>query len=104
MQLTLGAVEKVDECVNKIAERCKKKGVVMLLTADHGNAECMENPQTHAPHTAHTTNPVPFLVINAPEVKKLKDGGALCDVAPTVLDLMGIEKPEEMTGKSLIIR
>ena len=98
------AVEKVDECVNKIAERCKKKGVVMLLTADHGNAECMENPQTHAPHTAHTTNPVPFLVINAPEVKKLKDGGALCDVAPTVLDLMGIEKPEEMTGESLIIR
>lgn len=96
------AVEKVDECVGKIAERCKRKGVVMLLTADHGNAECMENPQTHAPHTAHTTNPVPFLVIGDENVTKLRDGGALCDVAPTVLDIMGIEKPAEMTGVSLI--
>ncbi len=96
------AVEKVDECVGKIAERCKRKGIVMLLTADHGNAECMENPQTHAPHTAHTTNPVPFLVIGDEHVTKLRDGGALCDVAPTVLDIMGIEKPAEMTGVSLI--
>ncbi len=97
------AVEKVDECVGKIAERCEKKGVVMLLTADHGNAECMENPVTHAPYTAHTTNPVPFLLIND-GMKKLRDGGALCDVAPTILDVMGIEQPEEMTGKSLIVK
>lgn len=98
------AVEKVDECVGKIAERCMRKGVVMLLTADHGNVECMENPQTHAPHTAHTTNPVPFLVVNDPGISKLRDNGALCDVAPTVLDIMGIEKPAEMTGKSLILK
>ena len=77
-------------------------GVTMLLTADHGNAECMEDPVTHKPFTAHTTNPVPFLVINDKDVKSLKSSGALCDVAPTVLDILGIEKPKEMTGESLI--
>ena len=95
------ACETVDICVGKIAERCKKIGVTMLLTADHGNAECMENPKTHAPYTAHTTNPVPLMLING-KGKGLKAGGALCDVAPTVLELLEIEKPEEMTGCSLL--
>ncbi len=95
------AIETVDECVGKIAKKAKEKGVVMLLTADHGNAECMEDAQTHKPFTAHTTNPVPFLVINDSEVQ-LKDSGALCDVAPTVLKELGIKQPEEMTGTSLI--
>ena len=96
------AIETVDKCVGKIAEKAKENGVVMLLTADHGNAECMEDPVTHKPFTAHTTNPVPFLVINDKEVRALKSSGALCDVAPTVLDILGIDKPAEMTGVSLI--
>ncbi len=98
------AIETVDKCVGKIADKAKQNGVTMLLTADHGNAECMEDPTTHKPFTAHTTNPVPFLVINDKDVKELKTTGALCDVAPTVLDILGIEKPAEMTGESLIIK
>ncbi len=95
------ACKVVDECVGKIAAKCKENNVIMLLTADHGNAEVMVNPQTGKPHTAHTTNEVPFLVINSNDVT-LREGGALCDVAPTVLKLMSIEQPKEMTGKSLV--
>ena len=96
------AVETVDECVGKIAEKAKAKGVTMLLTADHGNAECMQDPITGVPFTAHTTNQVPFFVINGEKGIGLKDSGALCDIAPTILELLNIEKPEEMTGKSLL--
>ena len=101
MKAAVKACETVDECVGKIVEKAKANGVAVVLTADHGNAECMEDKITHAPYTAHTTNPVPLFVINAGDVK-LKETGALCDIAPTVLDIMGIEKPEEMTGHSLI--
>ena len=101
MEAAVKACETVDECVGKIVEKAKANGVAVVLTADHGNAECMEDKITHAPYTAHTTNPVPLFVINAGDVK-LKETGALCDIAPTVLDIMGIEKPEEMTGHSLI--
>lgn len=97
------ACKVVDECVGRVAQRAKEKGITMLLTADHGNAEVMADA-AGAVHTAHTTNEVPFLVINADKDIQLRDGGALCDVAPTILDLMGIEKPEEMTGESLIIK
>jgi len=90
----------VDECVGKIAQKAKEKGIIMLLTADHGNAEVMADA-AGAVYTAHTTNEVPFLVINDGDIK-LREDGALCDVAPTVLQLMGIEQPAEMTGKSLI--
>ena len=101
MEAAVKACETVDECVGKIIKKAKANGVAVVLTADHGNAECMEDKITHAPYTAHTTNPVPLFVINAGDVK-LKETGALCDIAPTVLDIMGIEKPEEMTGHSLI--
>ena len=101
MKAAVKACETVDECVGKIVEKANANGVAVVLTADHGNAECMEDKITHAPYTAHTTNPVPLFVINAGDVK-LKETGALCDIAPTVLDIMGIEKPEEMTGHSLI--
>jgi 2,3-bisphosphoglycerate-independent phosphoglycerate mutase len=74
----------------------------MVLTADHGNAEVMFDETTGAPHTAHTTNEVPFAIINPPYEIGLKDGGALCDVAPTILQLMGLKQPEEMTGSSMI--
>ena len=96
------ACKVVDECVGKIAKKCKEKGVVMLLTADHGNAEVMFDESTGKPHTAHTTNEVPFVVINAPKDIELKQDGALCNVAPTVLELMGIKKPDEMDCGSLI--
>ena len=96
------ACKVVDECVGKIAAKCKENGVTMLLTADHGNAEVMVDEKTGKPQTAHTTNEVPFVVINGPEGLQLKDDGALCNVAPTILQLMGINKPAEMDCDSLI--
>ena len=101
MDAAVKACETVDTCVGKIVEKAKANDVAVVLTADHGNAECMEDKVTHAPYTAHTTNPVPLFVMNAGNVE-LKETGALCDIAPTVLDIMGIEKPKEMTGQSLI--
>lgn len=95
------ACEVVDECVGKIAQKAEEKGIVMLLTADHGNAELMKN-EDGSTQTAHTTNEVPFVVINDNK-PKLREDGALCDVAPTVLSIMGIKQPEEMTGKTLIV-
>lgn len=96
------ACKTVDECVGKIADKCKEYGITMLLTADHGNAETMVNEETGKPHTAHTTNKVPFVVINPPYPVELKDDGALCNIAPTVLQLMGIDKPAEMEADSLL--
>lgn len=92
----------VDECVGKIAEACKKHDIIMLLTADHGNSEVMVNYETGKPMTAHTTNEVPFVLINAPEGVELKETGALCNIAPTILQLLGIEKPADMDCDSLI--
>ena len=96
------ACKVVDECVGKIADACKEKGITMLLTADHGNAEVMVDEETGKPQTAHTTNEVPFVIINGPKDISLKEDGALCNVAPTVLELMGIKKPAEMESDSLI--
>ena len=96
------ACKIVDGCVGRIAQACKENDIVMILTADHGNSEVMVNSETGKPQTAHTTNKVPFVLINAPEGTELKTDGALCDIAPTVLQLMGLTKPAEMTGESLI--
>ncbi len=96
------ACHVVDECVGKIADACVKNDIVMLLTADHGNSEVMVNELTGKPQTAHTTNKVPFVLINAPSEVELVETGALCNIAPTVLDIMNIEKPAEMTCGSLI--
>ena len=96
------ACQTVDECVGKIADACKQHDITMILTADHGNSEVMVNPDTGKPQTAHTTNEVPFIIINGADDIQLKEGGALCNVAPTVLQLLGIEKPEEMDCNSLI--
>lgn len=96
------ACKTVDECVGKIAKKCKEYGVTMVLTADHGNAEVMVDSETGKPQTAHTTNQVPLVIINPPYDIELKEGGALCNVAPTILELMGINKPDEMTGESLL--
>ena len=97
------AVETVDECVGRVVEEILQKGGAVLLTADHGNAEKMLDVRTGQPHTAHTTNPVPFsLIINDNLKYNLREDGILADVAPTALELLKIKKPAAMTGKSLI--
>ncbi len=95
------AVETVDSCVGKVVDAILAQGGIALLTADHGNAEQMVDPITGGPFTAHTTFPVPLILVGAGNLK-LKDG-KLADLTPTMLDLMGIAKPEEMTGESLIL-
>lgn len=98
------AVETVDECVGKLADATLKMNGVILITADHGNADKMYEDDG-SPFTAHTTNPVPLIVAGYGTDFKLKEkGGKLCDLSPTMLDIMGIEKPKEMTGESLIER
>ncbi len=101
IEASIKACEAVDECVGKIAKKALKNNVVMIITADHGNAETMFNPDTNTPHTAHTTNPVPFIVVSNDRVE-LRTEGVLADIAPSVLDIFGIKKPDEMTGKSMI--
>lgn len=96
------AVETVDACLGEILEVLKSVGGQALIIADHGNAEQMINYVDRTPHTAHTTFPVPAIAIGVQGCTRLRDGGALCDVAPTVLAMMGIPQPLEMTGKSLL--
>jgi 2,3-bisphosphoglycerate-independent phosphoglycerate mutase len=99
---TLAAVETVDACLTRIVAAAERTGTRLLITADHGNCEQMIDPATGGPHTAHTTNPVPFLVIDPTGGdEELRNGGALCDVGPTILRMLGIEQPAEMTGSSL---
>ena len=101
MDAAIKACEAVDECVGKIAAKALENNVTMIITADHGNAEWMYNEQTHAPQTAHTTNVVPFIIVSKDNFE-LNETGALCDIAPTILEIMDIKKPDEMTGKSII--
>ena len=98
MEAAVKAVETVDSCVGTIAAAVKEMGGTLLVTADHGNADCMRSADGQ-PHTAHTTNPVPLILVGAQA--KLRPG-RLADLAPTLLELMGFEKPKEMTGESLI--
>jgi 2,3-bisphosphoglycerate-independent phosphoglycerate mutase len=97
------AVETVDACLGDILAELRNVGGQALIIADHGNAEQMINYQDATPHTAHTTYPVPVVAVDVPGVSALRDGGALCDVAPTVLKLMGLSQPPEMTGRSLLV-
>jgi len=108
------AIGATDKAVGTVYEACQEAGYILLITADHGNAEQMLNPTTGQPHTAHTTNKVPFIMSGDPKVLRFKedekkDGeedeeGALADVAPTILDIMGLKQPEEMTGRSLLLK
>jgi 2,3-bisphosphoglycerate-independent phosphoglycerate mutase len=99
---TVKAVETVDACLGRIEPVVRAKGGAVLITADHGNAEMMIDPATGGPHTAHTTNPVPFIVVAENEKKfSLKPGGSLRDISPTVLGMLGIPQPKEMTGSDL---
>jgi len=99
---TVKAVETVDACLARIEAAVRAKGGAMLITADHGNAEMMTDPATGGPHTAHTTNPVPFIVISENSKQfTLKPGGSLRDISPTVLGMLGVDDPKEMTGSDL---
>ena len=98
------AVETVDECIGRIVEEVRRVDGVILITADHGNAEQMIDYTTGDPHTAHTTNPVPLIIAGLGDDVNLREGGRLADLAPTMLDIMGEAKPVEMTGESLIIK
>ena len=97
------AVEAVDECVGKLVDAVEKMDGIILITADHGNADKMYEDDG-SPFTAHTTNPVPFILVNADAKYALREGGCLADIIPTLIDLMGMEKPSQMTGKSLLCK
>ncbi len=101
LEAAIKAIETIDECVGRVVEAVQKQEGVLLITADHGNAEQMIDYKTGEPHTAHTTNPVPLILVGMEEAK-LKEG-KLADIAPTMLDIMHLEKPEEMTGESLLV-
>ena len=98
------AVEVVDECVGKAVEALKEVDGQMFICADHGNCEQLIDYETGAPFTAHTTNPVPFILVNYDENYTLREGGCLADIAPTLLEMMEMEQPAEMTGKSLLMK
>ena len=98
------AIEAVDECVGKAVEAIKEVDGVMFICADHGNAEQLIDYKTGEPWTAHTTNPVPLILVNAGDGYGLREGGWLADIAPTLIELLGMEQPKEMTGQSLLVR
>lgn len=102
-QAAVKAVEVVDECIKKVADAVLKKQGAIIITSDHGNAEEMLEAEKGTPHTAHTSSPVPLVILGLKEKKTLKTGGSLKDIAPTMLELLEIQKPEEMTGESLLL-
>ena len=104
VEVAIKAVEAVDECVGKAVAALKEVDGQMFICADHGNAEQLIDYETGEPFTAHTTNPVPFILVNADPAYGLREGGCLADIAPTLIELMGMEQPKEMTGKSLLIK
>ncbi|MDG1431180.1 MAG: alkaline phosphatase family protein, partial [Paracoccaceae bacterium] len=101
LQAAMKACEAVDEGLGQVLAALEKAGGAMIVTADHGNCEMMVDPETGGPHTAHTINPVPVALIGGPLGASLADG-RLADLAPTLLELMGQPKPDEMTGESLL--
>ena len=102
LEAAIKAVEKIDECIGEVVEAVNRVNGTLIITADHGNAEQMIDYKTGEPHTAHTTNPVPLILVGMDKVK-LKVG-RLADLTPTMLDIMGLDKPKEMTGESIIIK
>jgi len=103
LDAAIKAVETVDACLGRLSEAVEQAGGTLVITADHGNAEMMRDPETGEPHTAHTLNPVPFITVNPPGAVAKVENGRLADVAPTLLDLLGLPKPPAMTGHSLIV-
>lgn len=103
-EAAIKAVEAVDECVGRAVDAVKEVDGTLFICADHGNAEQLVDYETGAPFTAHTTNPVPFILVNYDSAYTLREGGCLADIVPTLLEIMGMEQPKEMTGKSLLIK
>jgi 2,3-bisphosphoglycerate-independent phosphoglycerate mutase len=101
MPATIAAVQTVDRCMGRVLQSAERSGARLLVTADHGNCEIMIDAETGGPHTAHTTSPVPFVVVDPDGERPLREGGALCDVGPTILQMLGLERPPEMTGVDL---
>ncbi|MBR4993930.1 MAG: 2,3-bisphosphoglycerate-independent phosphoglycerate mutase [Lachnospiraceae bacterium] len=104
LEAAIKAVETVDECVGKAVEAVKEVDGTMFICADHGNCEQLIDYETGEPYTAHTTNPVPFILVNYKEGYGLREGGCLADIIPTLIEIMGMEQPAEMSGKSLLIK
>ncbi|MGX0976637.1 2,3-bisphosphoglycerate-independent phosphoglycerate mutase [Roseovarius sp. MBR-51] len=102
LKAAMAACEAVDKGLGRAIEALDEVGGTLIVTADHGNCEVMVDPETGGPHTAHTLNPVPVILVGGPKNATLRQGGRLADLAPTVLELMGLEKPEEMTGETLL--
>ena len=103
-EAAIKAVEAVDECVGRVVDAIKEVDGQLFICADHGNAEQLVDYETGAPFTAHTTNPVPFILVNYDPAYTLREGGCLADIAPTMIEMMGMEQPKEMTGKSLLLK
>ena len=101
---TIEAIACLDACIGRVVEAVDAVNGQLFICADHGNAEMMVNPETGDPLTAHTTNPVPFILVNYDPAYTLREGGCLADIAPTLLEMMGMEKPAEMTGESLLVK
>lgn len=104
LEAAIEAIEVVDKCVGEVVEFIKEVDGQLFICADHGNAEMLIDYETGDSFTAHTTNPVPFILVNANPAYKLKEGGCLADIVPTLIELMGMEQPKEMTGKSLLVK
>jgi len=102
LDAAIKACEAVDKGIGRLVDTLTKVGGSLFLTADHGNCEVMNDPVTGHPHTSHTLNPVPAILFNGPKNKSLSNGGRLSDIAPTILELLGLKSPPEMTGKSLL--
>jgi 2,3-bisphosphoglycerate-independent phosphoglycerate mutase len=101
LEAAIQAAEAVDVAIGAVEAAVRAAGGGLLITADHGNLEMMRDPETGQPHTAHTVGPVPFVYVGERAGARLRAGGALRDVAPTMLDLLGLPQPAEMTGRSL---
>lgn len=103
LEAAIKAIEAVDACVGRVVAAIKEVNAQLFICADHGNAEQLIDYETGAPFTAHTTNPVPFILVNCDEKYTLREGGRLADIVPTLIQLMGLEQPSEMTGESLLV-
>ena len=101
---TIKALETVDVCVDRVLKALLAADGQMFVCADHGNADKMVDKESGEPFTAHTTNPVPFVLVNCKEAKGISSGGRLCDISPTLLAMMGLAQPTEMTGRSLLVK
>ncbi|MGL6119969.1 MAG: 2,3-bisphosphoglycerate-independent phosphoglycerate mutase, partial [Fusobacteriaceae bacterium] len=104
MYAAIKAVKEIDSCVKRVVNKMLEKDGTVLITADHGNIELMEDPETHVPYTAHTTNKVPFILVSEKYKNAKVQNGKLADLAPTMLEILDIKKPAEMDGQSLIVK